>query len=76
VGEREDFPGLKGGCRGDRAVPCIFQGLTDMAADAWFVIDNKDECHRPQRYTLPAAERGNEPLRVVCQSGWQEEEAE
>jgi len=45
VGEREDFRGLMGGCRRNRAVPCIFQDLTDMATDAWFVIDNEDECH-------------------------------
>ena len=29
-----------------------------MATEAWFIINDKDECHRPQRYTLPAAERG------------------
>lgn len=63
--EAENLAGFVGGGGCDRGVTHILQDLADMAADAWFVIDNEDKGH-DQRYTGGAnggaCERDCQPL--------------
>jgi hypothetical protein len=43
--EAENLPSFVGGSSRYRGVAHILQHLTGDAADAWFVIDNKNERH-------------------------------